>query len=434
MNGAKISVILPSLNVHEFIHECMDSVIHQTLQDIEIICVDAGSTDGTLEILREYEKQDDRIKVIVSDRKSYGYQMNLGMKAAGGEYIGIVETDDLIPQHMYEELYEAAKENDVDFVKADFYRFTGDGDERYLDKVVLANDKSYYGRIIDIEKEPDCLLLNNRSIWCGIYKREFIVANHILYNETPGASYQDNGFWFQTFIYAHRALFINEPYYMLRRDNPKSSVYNSGNVYCICDEFQFILDILRKNENKYECFKSYFAYQYYIAFKWNLRRIDSIYRRDIIVRISEEFRKLLEMKIFSPKLFDEKNWNVLTAVIENPLEIYDRDIVALDRVVETICTYESIIIYGAGMVGQRILRELELKGKRNNILCFAVSKTTEGVNQYLGIPILPIKELQDNRDKAAVVIAVTALYRDVMIETARRFGFRNIIPIPETDL
>ena len=433
MNGAKISIILPSLNVHEFIHECIESVIHQTLQDIEIICVDAGSTDGTLEILHEYEKQDNRIKVIVSDRKSYGYQMNLGIKAAGGEYIGIVETDDLIPRQMYQELYETAKENDVDFVKADFYRFTGNGDERYLDKVALTNDKSYYGRIIDIEKEPDCLSLNMVTC-CGIYKREFIAENHIVYNETPGASYQDNGFWFQTFIYAHRALFIDEPYYMIRRDNPGSSVYNHEKVYCICDEYRFILDILQKNERKYECFKAYFAYQYYRAFKGTLRRVDNLYRRDVILRFSDEFRKLSEMRLFNPELFDETNWNVLTALIENPLAVYERNIVVLNRVVDIICTYENIIIYGAGMVGQRILRELELKGKRSNILCFTVSKATEGMNQYLGIPIRPIEEITDNQDQTAMVVAVTASFRDEMIETARRFGFRNIIPIPETDL
>ena len=92
----KVSIIMPSLNVASYIEECMESVIHQSLQDIEILCVDAGSTDGTLEILNEYAKKDGRIRVIKSDRKSYGCQMNLGMKKASGKYIGIVETDDYL--------------------------------------------------------------------------------------------------------------------------------------------------------------------------------------------------------------------------------------------------------------------------------------------------------------------------------------------------
>ena len=90
MDKIKVSVILPSFNVREYIDECIVSVINQTLYDIEIICVDAGSTDGTLKVLQKYETRDSRIKVVVSDKKSYGYQMNLGIAAARGIYIGIV--------------------------------------------------------------------------------------------------------------------------------------------------------------------------------------------------------------------------------------------------------------------------------------------------------------------------------------------------------
>lgn len=80
----KISVIMPSLNVAPYIRECMDSVICQTLNDLEILCIDAGSTDGTREVLEEYAGKDARIRLIESDKKSYGYQMNLGLEAAAG--------------------------------------------------------------------------------------------------------------------------------------------------------------------------------------------------------------------------------------------------------------------------------------------------------------------------------------------------------------
>lgn len=101
---AKVSVILPSLNVGKYIGQCLESVVKQTLKDIEIICVDAGSTDGTLETINEYVERDSRVKLIVSDKKSYGYQMNLGISAATGTYIGIVETDDFVSENMYEDL------------------------------------------------------------------------------------------------------------------------------------------------------------------------------------------------------------------------------------------------------------------------------------------------------------------------------------------
>ena len=119
----KVTVIMPSLNVHSYIRPCIESVINQTLENLEILCIDAGSTDGTLEILQEYEAKDQRIRLIRSDRKSYGYQVNLGIKAAKGEYLAIVETDDSIRDTMYERLTELADQYQLDVIKADYQSF-----------------------------------------------------------------------------------------------------------------------------------------------------------------------------------------------------------------------------------------------------------------------------------------------------------------------
>ena len=93
---AKVSVILPSLNVADYIEECMDSLLRQTLQELEILCIDAGSTDGTEEVLRQYAKSDPRIILLHSDIKSYGKQVNMGLAYVSGEYVAILETDDWI--------------------------------------------------------------------------------------------------------------------------------------------------------------------------------------------------------------------------------------------------------------------------------------------------------------------------------------------------
>ena len=119
----KVSVIMPSLNVAPYIEKCIYSVINQSLQDIEIICVDAGSTDGTLEILENYSNKDKRIKLVHSPVKSYGYQVNLGICMARGDYIGIVETDDFVDSNMYDVLYGLAIENQLDYAKGMFDMF-----------------------------------------------------------------------------------------------------------------------------------------------------------------------------------------------------------------------------------------------------------------------------------------------------------------------
>ncbi|HDX3793284.1 TPA: glycosyltransferase family 2 protein, partial [Campylobacter jejuni] len=148
IKNPKISIVVPSLNSIEYIHECIDSILKQTLKDIEIICVDAGSNDGTFEVLREYEKVDSRLKVIISDKKSYGYQINLGIKEAKGEYLGIVESDDCIKENMYENLYSIAKEKKCDIVKGDMLNFW-DKEERIYEYRLLNWTETLYNKILN---------------------------------------------------------------------------------------------------------------------------------------------------------------------------------------------------------------------------------------------------------------------------------------------
>ena len=118
---AKVSILMPACNVEKFLKECMDSVVNQTLKDIEIICIDDGSRDSTGNILDEYAQKDNRIKVIHKANSGYGHSMNVGLQNATGEYIGIIETDDFADLNMFDELYKAAKEN-LDATYEDLYQ------------------------------------------------------------------------------------------------------------------------------------------------------------------------------------------------------------------------------------------------------------------------------------------------------------------------
>ncbi len=147
--SAKVSVLVPTLNSSEFIEECLGSVIGQTLQELEILCIDAGSTDGTIEKIKEYEVIDSRVRLILSDQKSYGYQLNLGISQAEGEYIGIVESDDSIEKDMFFCLYKIACKYKADYVKADYYETFKDNENvvRRSKSSVLA-DEGDYGHIL----------------------------------------------------------------------------------------------------------------------------------------------------------------------------------------------------------------------------------------------------------------------------------------------
>ncbi|MDE6620062.1 MAG: glycosyltransferase [Lachnospiraceae bacterium] len=238
----KLSIILPSLNVAAYIRECIESVISQTLADMEILCIDAGSTDGTREIIKEYTARDSRIRFILSDKKSYGYQINLGIDMARGEYLGIVETDDSIEPDMYEVLYKAASENDLDYVKAGFYTLvTPYEGERYLLENPLGDTEKIFSARYFLEKRlsPDVY------IWNGIYKLSFLREFQIRLNESPGAAFQDCGFRYLTDMNLRRGMFLKRLFYRYRRDNAAASTYNPNFARFNLEECRYIRERMK---------------------------------------------------------------------------------------------------------------------------------------------------------------------------------------------
>ncbi|WP_297981999.1 glycosyltransferase family 2 protein [uncultured Methanobrevibacter sp.] len=226
-----VSVIMPSLNVGNYIEECLNSVINQTLHDLEIICIDAGSTDGTLEILEKFVKKDSRIKLLKSDKKSYGYQVNLGLNEANGEYISIVETDDYIDINMFESLYNLSEDSQIDIIKGNFYHFNdADSNNPIFKKDIF---KSNISRNESFTLEDEVKFLEGHpSIWAGIYKKSFLDKFNIKFMEEPGGGWVDNPFFYETAICARSIIYTDDAFYFYRESNPNSSS-NSLNDYNI---------------------------------------------------------------------------------------------------------------------------------------------------------------------------------------------------------
>ncbi|ELY9046813.1 glycosyltransferase family 2 protein [Campylobacter coli] len=319
IKNPKISIVVPSLNSIEYIHECIDSILKQTLKDIEIICVDAGSNDGTFEVLREYEKVDSRLKVIISDKKSYGYQINLGIKEAKGEYLGIVESDDCIKENMYENLYNIAIEKKCDIVKGDMLNFW-DKEERVYEYRLLNWTEVLYNRILNFKIDKRILTESNIMNPSGIHKMEFIKKYNILCNETPGSAFQDTGFWFQLQVLADSIFLVKEAYYYYRQDNVNSSCNSRAKVYCICDEYDYIRNfVLKNNINEALPIISYLRYG---GYNWNLSRLGEEYKQEFIQKISKDFREIQNNGEFDSSLFHATQLEILNTIINNPDEYY----------------------------------------------------------------------------------------------------------------
>lgn len=318
----KVSVIVPVYNVEKYLHEALNSLINQTLKDIEFICINDGSTDSSAQILEEYQNKDSRFKIITTSNKGYGHAMNIGLQASNGEYVGILEPDDYVDIAMYEKLYNIAKLNEADIVKADFYRFYGKGelqDNRYN---MIALNSENYNRIINPEKEKECFrfLMNT---WAGIYNRKFLISNNILHSETPGAAYQDNGFWFKGFCFAKRIYFVNEPLYYNRRDNPNSSVYDKSKVYECNYEYDMIRDFLKENKELEKNFLHQYCMKRYDSYWFTLNRIGWKDKEKYIYLMSKELAYMKKSgEMVSDPFFDHE-WAIINKIIDSPNDFWN---------------------------------------------------------------------------------------------------------------
>ncbi len=251
----KVSVVVPVKNCARYMDLCLDSIQNQTLKDIEIICVDAHSNDGSREIIRAHQEKDNRIKLIDDDKGSGGYAYNLGFKTAVGKYIGMVEADDYIKPEMMEVLYALAEGNNLDYIKADFSIFIEKNKKRIVANHVdsLKNIKEILGKVIDARDYPELLWLDG-FLWKGIYRRSFIVDNNLWLNETKGVAYQDNGFLHRTIMRGRRVMYIPYCFYQYRRDNESSSAYDCRGLQLMAREYEFIENDRKANPDIFKPF------------------------------------------------------------------------------------------------------------------------------------------------------------------------------------
>ena len=189
----KVSIVVPVYNVEKYLEQCLESIVNQTLKDIEIICVDDGSTDKSGEILDKYAADDARVKVIHKKNSGYGNSMNIGFDAAQGEYIGIIESDDYAELNMFESLYDCAVENRLDVLKSEYFYYYSIPMERNEKQDVFSPVmcSRVFKPMTDFESKMEMVEFFNikPTIWSSIYRKDFIRENGIRFNETPGASF-----------------------------------------------------------------------------------------------------------------------------------------------------------------------------------------------------------------------------------------------------
>lgn len=314
----KVSMIIPVYNNEQYVRQCVESILGQTLGDLEVVCVNDGSTDSSKDILHEYEKIDDRVIVIDKENSGYGANLNIGFKRATGEYIGILESDDFAEPDMIERLYGMASKNDLEVARSNFSLYWSTPEEK--DVFLELFGEWECDRVIDpsIRDNQHCFYVQP-AIWSAIYKKDFLTKNKLSLLETPGAAYQDTAFNFKVWACASRVMFDNKPLVHYRQDNESSSINNPGKIYCICDEYDEIRRWLREEHPKMEDFLIPVANKMmFDAYTWNCKRVTPDHRLEFATFMSEEFAKARDSKTLDKTLFSDIQWSECELVINDP--------------------------------------------------------------------------------------------------------------------
>lgn len=311
----KLSILVPIFNVEKYLDECLNSLAKQTLKDVEVICINDGSTDGSSNILQRYAKKYTNFTVINKKNSGYGDSMNQGLKKATGEYIGIVESDDFIEPNAFEELYKLATKTSADIVKANYFYHSEAGDEIHE---VVKNQK--LNTPLSISDNPS-ILLEEPGIWSAIYRRDFLNKNKIRFRTTPGASYQDTGFHFKSFCAAKRIVYTKKAYLHYRTDNANSSVKSLEKVNYIVGEYaeieKYIGNLDLSKEAIYTLQVAKFG-----AYHWNLQRLPKTHAVKFAKTIKAEFKTTRESDLLQKKYFPSHYWIALQLILHFSPQFY----------------------------------------------------------------------------------------------------------------
>ena len=311
----KVSIIVPVYNVEEYLEQCLNSLINQSLQDIEVIIVDDGSKDNSANICDRYSQKDKRIKVIHKQNEGLGKAYNTGIKIAQGEYIGFVESDDFVELNMFEEMYKLAQRYQADIVKSDWYNYYANSKEK--DFKANSYEDFVTDEIINISSNPEILIIQP-TIWSAIYNRQFLKNNNITFLETPGASYQDTSFAFKTTSSAQRFILTDKAYVHYRRDNENSSINSKDKVFDICPEYEEIENFLNSNPLIDNSVKSYRWIIYYFGYLWNLKRVATIYKKQFADVFSKLFLDAYQNGRLDDSFFYYISKKEIKLLINNP--------------------------------------------------------------------------------------------------------------------
>lgn len=318
----KFSIIVPVYNVEKFLRECLDSITLQTLKEFEVICINDGSTDNSLEILNEYAKEDKRFIVLNQENQGQGIARNIGIDIAKGEYLLFVDPDDWLELNTLEILYNNFKKYNVDVIQFDYKNFK-ECEKKYKLKSFAKRIKKYYkvklkNKQIYTYKDFKINLLQEMSlcVWDKAYSTKYIKINKI--KNAPSKQGEDHVFSIAANLLTNNILYLQQTLYNYRTRMGSAVNKGSDDNFCIFDNVNILEKFLIANGlyTKYEkSFRDYtltvFAWHYTCIPK---ESIESYLNKCAEILSEDEYGKFLNKikgnRSFIEQIFSLKNQKV----------------------------------------------------------------------------------------------------------------------------
>lgn len=301
MADVKVSVICSVYNNEKYIHQCVDSILSQSLQNIELILIDNGCTDNCTKIIDEYAIKDNRVVAVHNPKGStYGKALNQGIAMARGDYIGIVESDDFVSSTMYEKLYDQITKFSADVALCSFTRLLPESKQANEIKLLEYAPKN---RLFSIKDNPRMFYLHP-CIWAKLYKKDILIKIKFDENER----YLDQPFLASLFMTTNKLVCVPEYLYFYRQDNPQSSSATNRkdkSLIKIIYAYEKVKKILKKAK-QYNVYKEHIYYHATYVIKGWLSRIDLSYRKEYLRTAYKYFKDLKHDKDFTFKFFSSE--------------------------------------------------------------------------------------------------------------------------------
>ena len=398
-----VSIVIPVYNAEKYIEECLDSLLRQTYSDFEIICVEDGSQDHSLEILREYEERDSRISVLTQRNQYAGVARNAGMEQAKGKYLLFLDADDFFGKDMLEQAVREAEKNDTEILVFDAYRYDEIHKKVKTESWTALSTELFGDGVKAAEEIADVIYqFTTPSPWNKLFLKEYIDKTALRFQEIKRAN--DLFFTFAALSCAQRIGVLRRKLMYYRIGNAQSLQGSADDTPAVFALAAYALQDFLQSRRLWETFRTGF---HDMAVALCMNNLGNMKSEEAFIYLYEKLR------------------NDVLPRLDIELERPDR------RLVETIRNREKIIVYGAGMLGSVLIRMLITKcGYERGQLLIAVSSKMNNTSQLCGVSVQEMKEIPDKERGHLVVIAISKESIQKEVEVALQAGsFENILKL-----